>query len=184
MSYFLKMINRLNNPVERIAFYQKEDERIQVLIANLKAMNLMISTRYAVYDKTTKVDINALAEMYKRVFRDYRSYMIKESKKVDLPKTMIEINNRMIKESENFYVEHNTLLGELNKELAVYMKKQTGRKIVTQIYAQKNEYIDSFESRAEGVRAWECLVAIVEDGTIELKDLPSYGIDIDGIVID
>lgn len=184
MSYFLKMINRLNNPVERIAFYQKEDERIQTLIANLKAMNLMISTRYSVYDKTTKVDINNLAEMYKRVFRDYRSYMIKESKKVDLPKTMIEINNRMIKESENFYVEHNTLLSDLNKELAVYIKKQIGRKIASQIYAQKDEYIDSFETKSAGVRAWDCLIAIVEDGTVELKDLPDYGINIDGIVID
>jgi len=184
MSYFLKMINRLNNPVERIAFYQQEDERLQVLIANLKSMNLMIATRYLVYDKTTKADINALAEMYKRVFKDYRSYMIKESKKVDLAKTMIEINNRIIKESEHFYVEHNTLLSELNKELATYIKKQKGRKIVEQIYTQKDEYVDSFETRAEGVRAWDCLVAIVEDGTIELKDLPSYGIDIEGIVVD
>lgn len=184
MFYFMKTLNSLKNPVERMAYFQKEDERLQTMISNLNQMTAMISSRYSVYDKTTKADINYLAEKYKTTFRDYRSAMIKDSKKVDLPNTLIAINNRMIKEAENFYVESTHVLERLRKELGEFMKKKQGSLLLEKIYPQKEEYIRSFETVSEGVRAWECLVAIVEDGTVELKDLPEYGIDIEGIVLE
>ena len=184
MSIFLNALNRLKNPVEKLAFFQKEDYRMRTIISNLTSMNEMISNRYAVYDKQTKADINYLAERYKTIFRDYRSAMIKDSKKVDLPATLIAVNNRMIKDAEHFYIESNLILERVQKELTVYLKRKSGEQLLEKIYPQKDEYIRSFDSISEGVRAWECLVAIVQDGTIGLKDLPEYGIDIDGLVLD
>lgn len=184
MSYFSKALNRLKNPVEKLEFFRKEDYRMQTIIANLNAMNVMISTRYPIYDKQTKSDINYLAEKYKLMFRDYRSAMIKDSKKVDLPATLISINNRMIKDAESFYIESNEILDSIKKEMSNHVKRQYGQKLLDSIYPQKDEYIKSFDTISEGVRAWECLVSIVEDGTIQLKDLPEYGIDIEGITLD
>lgn len=184
MSIFLNTLNRLENPAEKLAFFHKEDCRMQTIIANLNEMNLMISTRYPTYDKNTKADINYLAERYKKIFRDYRSAMIKDSKKVDLPATLIAINNRMIKEAELFYIESNHILERVQKEMAVYIKRKSSEQLLEKIYPQKDDYIRSFETISEGVRAWECLVSIVEDGTIGLNDLPEYGIDIDGLVLD
>lgn len=184
MSNFLKALNRLKNPVEKFEFFRKEEYRMQTIIANLNAMNVMINTRYPTYDKHTKSDINYLAEKYKMMFRDYRSAMIKDSKKVDLPNTLISINNRMIKEAESFYIESNVILDNIKKEMSNYVKRQCGQKLLAKIYPQKDEYIRAFDTVSEGSRAWECLVSIVEDGTIQLKDLPEYGIDIEGIVID
>jgi hypothetical protein len=184
MSNFLKALNRLKNPVEKMEFFRKEDYRMQTIIANLNAMNVMINTRYSTYDKQTKTDINYLAEKYKLIFRDYRSAMIKDSKKVDLPTTLISINNRMIKEAESFYIESNIILDRIKKEMSNHVKRQYGQKLLEKIYPQKDEYMRSFDTVSEGVRAWECLVSIVEDGTIQLNDLPEYGIDIEGIVLD
>lgn len=183
MSIFLNALNRLKNPAEKLAFFQKEDYRMRTIISNLTSMNEMISNRYATYDKHTKADINYLAERYKKLFRDYRSAMIKDSKKVDLPATLIAVNNRMIKEAEAFYIESNLILERVQKEMTVYLKRKSGEQLLEKIYPQKDEYIRSFDSISEGVRAWECLVSIVEDGTIQLKDLPEYGIDIDGIIL-
>ena len=121
MSNFLKSLNRLKNPVEKLEFFRKEDYRMQTIIANLNAMNVMINTRYPTYDKQTKSDINYLAEKYKMMFRDYRSAMIKDSKKVDLPNTLISINNRMIKEAESFYIESNLILDNIIKEMSNYV---------------------------------------------------------------
>lgn len=184
MSIFLNTLNRITNPAEKLAFFHKEDCRMQTIIANLNAMNVMIITRYPIYDKHTKSDINYLSEKYKLLFRDYRSAMIKDSKKVDLPTTLISINNRMIKEAESFYIESNLILNSIKKEMSNHVKRQYGQKLLNKIYSQKDQYIKSFDTISEGVRAWECLVSIVEDGTIQLKDLPEYGIDIEGIIIE
>lgn len=184
MSYFYSQLNRLKNPVEKLEFFRKEDSRIQTIVANLTAMNEMITQRYSVYDKTTKADINFLAERYKAIFRDYRSAMIKDSKKVDLPQTLIEVNNRTMKDAQSFYIESNLVLDQIKKEMDKYAKRQYGEKLLAKIYPQKDEYIRSFEKISEGVRAWDCLVDLVEDGTITLEGLPEYGIDIEGIVID
>lgn len=180
-SHFLKVLNNLRNPMERLYFFQKEDNRMQTIIKNLTQMNEIITIRYSTYDKHTKADINHLAEQYKRSFPDYRSAMIKNSKKVDLPQTLIAVNNRMIENAKSFYIESDNILERIQKEVNQYMKRQNGKKILEKIYSQKEAYIRSFDSTSEGLRGWECLVSIVEDGTIGLKDLPEYGIDIEGI---
>lgn len=42
-------------------------------------------------------------------------------------------------------------------------------------YKNKEEYIRGFDKISVGVRQFECLIEILESGTIKPKDLPDYG---------
>ncbi|MDD4779113.1 MAG: hypothetical protein PHT02_00720 [Tissierellia bacterium] len=45
-------------------------------------------------------------------------------------------------------------------------------------YLHKNEYLSDLYAYGEnGERQFECLIAILEDGTIEPKELKKYGMD-------
>ncbi len=44
-------------------------------------------------------------------------------------------------------------------------------------YKHKNEYIKDFDSVSEGIRAFDCLIEILESGTIKPSQLPEYGMD-------
>ena len=44
-------------------------------------------------------------------------------------------------------------------------------------YQHKDDYIRDFDSVSEGVRQFDCLIAILEYGTIKPTDLPQYGMD-------
>lgn len=44
-------------------------------------------------------------------------------------------------------------------------------------YEHKDEYIRGFYSISEGIRQFDCLISILESGTIEPKDLPDYGME-------
>lgn len=38
-----------------------------------------------------------------------------------------------------------------------------------------NDYINGFDNKREGVRNYECLVGLVEDGYITINNLEEYG---------
>lgn len=45
-------------------------------------------------------------------------------------------------------------------------------------YEHEDEYIrECFDSISEGVRAFECLISILEGGTITPSQLPEYGME-------
>lgn len=44
-------------------------------------------------------------------------------------------------------------------------------------YKHKNDYVKSMDDVEEGLRQFECLIAILEDGTIEPSELPAYGME-------
>jgi hypothetical protein len=182
--HFLKVLRNLRTPMERLDFFRKEESRMQTIINNLTQMNEMIMARYSSYDKYTKTDINNLAEQYKKAFPDFRSAMIKNSKKVGLPQTFIAINNRIMDNARTFYVESDNILESIQKDMIQYTKRKNGEKILSQMYSQEEEYIRSFDKVSEGIDAWNCLVHIVSDGTVSLEQLPDYGIDITGISLD
>ena len=41
----------------------------------------------------------------------------------------------------------------------------------------KDQYIRDFDSISEGIRQYECLIAILNWGTIQPAELPDYGMD-------
>lgn len=44
-------------------------------------------------------------------------------------------------------------------------------------YKHRDEYIKDFDSVDDGVRQFDCLIVIVEDGTIKPEQLSEYGMD-------
>ena len=42
-------------------------------------------------------------------------------------------------------------------------------------YDHHDEYIRGFDKVSEGIRAFDCLIAILENETIKPTDLPKYG---------
>jgi hypothetical protein len=44
-------------------------------------------------------------------------------------------------------------------------------------YEHKDEYIRDFDSISEGRRQFDCLIEILEHGTIQPSELPQYGMD-------
>ena len=44
-------------------------------------------------------------------------------------------------------------------------------------YRNKDEYIRGFDRIDEGVRQFDCLISIVEDGTCNPEDLADYGME-------
>lgn len=44
-------------------------------------------------------------------------------------------------------------------------------------YKHKDAYIRSFDTVSEGIRQFDCLVFILEEGTISPSQLPHYGMD-------
>lgn len=44
-------------------------------------------------------------------------------------------------------------------------------------YKHRDEFIRDYGSIDEGVRSFECLIGILEDGTIKPEELADYGMD-------
>ncbi len=50
--------------------------------------------------------------------------------------------------------------------------------LLSYCYANREEYIRSFDSINEGVRLYDCLVDLVEDGTVSsMEELADYGME-------
>lgn len=46
-------------------------------------------------------------------------------------------------------------------------------------YKHKNDYVKSMDDIEEGLMQFDCLIAILEAGTIEPSELPDYGMEFD-----
>lgn len=54
----------------------------------------------------------------------------------------------------------------------------TKEEAIKYCFKHRNEFLaDCYDYGVEGIRQFDCLVAILESGNIEPKDLPSYGMD-------
>ena len=53
----------------------------------------------------------------------------------------------------------------------------TLKEAIEYCYKNQDEYIRGFDSIAEGVRQFECLITILESETIQPSELPNYGMD-------
>lgn len=184
MYTFKQKIKTINSAKDRLSFFFKYESSKKLAIDNLNYFNSYLTLKYPNYNSKNKNEINFIAQYYVKIFKDYRSYIIKTSKKKDLIQSIINVNNRMIADCQSFLNESEFIKKDLFHDFEQSEKRRIGNLIMEKIYYQKDEYIRSFESISEGVRAWDCLVSIVEDGTVGLNELPSYGIDIEGISIE
>lgn len=182
-NYFFKTINAMKTADERLVYFYSVIERKKAIISNLEQFSSYLKTRYPDYNKTNKDEIKWLADRYLSLFKDYRSAIIKSSKKADLIDSIITVHNRMIKTEQEFFVEADEIEVRLKKDLEKSNKRKIGAIILNAISSQREEYVRSHETVNEGIRNWDCLVSLVEDGTVGLAELPSYGIETDGLVL-
>lgn len=171
-------------PREKLNFFLKYEKDKKNLIANLNNLNNYILNKYPTYNKDNRDEIKLISDFYILFFKDYISYMIKNSKKKDLVATLIKANERIIENNLKFFNESSKLKSQLILNVEQFEKRQIGKLILDKIYYQKDNYIRSFDSISEGVRDWDCLVDLIEDGTIGLTELPSYGIEVNDIKLD
>lgn len=142
-------------------------------IENFEKIIELVNSHYPIYNKSTKVKLNELGDEIKLTFKDYRSYMIKTSKKVDLPNTIIEVYKRTIKSHEEFLIQLKEIKNDFDKLTLKKEKLALAQLLIKKIAPQKEDFI-----LENGARDWENIICLIRDDYIQEKDLPSYGIDI------
>lgn len=182
--YFFKTVNSMKTADERLAYFYSYVERKKTIISNLEQFSAYLQSRFPEYNKSNKAEIKWLADRYVNLFRDYRSAIIKSSKKADLIKSIINVHDRMIKDEKIFFIESEQIEERLKKEVVSSNKRKAGKKLLIAISSQREEYIRSHETVNEGIRNWDCLVSLIEDGTVGIAELPFYGIDVEGVLSD
>lgn len=61
--------------------------------------------------------------------------------------------------------------------MASKFEAMTKEQALEYLSEHRDAYIRGFDSIDEGVRAYDCLVVIVEDGVVKPSQLPEYGVE-------
>lgn len=135
-----------------------------------------IKNNYSVYEKETKAFLNELSDILKEKYPDYRRGMIKESKKLDLPKTLTQVLTRTIQHNNDYIAELEVVVNNSKKQIEDSNQKELFYALSERVQSFKNEFIDGFESLNEGREQWDSVISLIEDGYIKEGDLAGYGI--------
>lgn len=176
MSIINGMIQRRNEKEQ-----QKNDLELKLveLKQNIIAYKDLISTvSTMVYDKQNKAYLNQLSERLSGEFKDWRSYVLKSSKKSELVSSLVDVLSKTVKMFEE-------ALSLNEKKLELIKQTESDNKIKegystfwNKVHTHKEEYIRSFDKISEGIRAWDCLEALVLDGTVNNSNINEYGIQL------
>lgn len=157
-----------------------DELKIKISLQKDEYLNLkdIFSNELSVYNKETKVQINLITDELKQKYKDYRSAMLKDSTKKELPSTVINICNRELN-SLTLLESHFPEIDEnINKRLKERDIRNNANILIEKIHSKKNEYIESFLTRQEGIRAWDCLIGCIESGHITSDNIETYGITV------
>lgn len=165
--------NQHDSAVERVNLRIKENNESIAFCEKIKS-----DVSGLEYNKDTRDNIKALAESLQKKYSDFRSAMLKDSKKKDLIQTIIKVCNRTI-QIENERMESNKAdLEKLVVRENEIKKRAEYRKFIERIEPYEDEYVKGFDSVREGIRAWDCLICCAEDGLIHDGNILEYGIDL------
>jgi hypothetical protein len=64
-----------------------------------------------------------------------------------------------------------------NEVLVNRFSSMTKEEAIKYCYTNKDNYIRDFDSISQGIRQFDCLIAIIESGTINPSELPDYGME-------
>lgn len=176
-SYSIEQIKK--HPVQKkiellndiIIFKNKYEERI-ISIKN------MFENEYPEYNNKNRNEIKNIVDDLIQEFRGYISSTLKSAHKKDLPKTILAICERELLEIEKTNIEIKKIEMEIQETQKTINIREKGRKLATKLESFKDQYIRNSETISKGQREWDCLVALVEDGTVCEHNLIDYGIDI------
>lgn len=149
----------------------KEIEQYSFIIEEIK-------NNYSSYDKETKAYLNELADILKERYPDYRRGMLKESKKSDLPQTIIQVLNRTIQNHNEYIDQLEIVVNNSKEQIEKNHQKELFYALAERVRPYKNDFIDLFESVSEGREQWDNVISLIEDGYIKEDDLSSYGINL------
>lgn len=177
-NYHLKKIINMNLDDAILYFSNLKDTTNQEKGEYL-TLKATFSSELSEYNKDTKIQINTIVEDLKLKYKDYRGAILKDSTKKGLPISVIRICDRELEWLSNV----ESVFPEIEKEILIKTNKKllknSSQKLINDIYSQKDEYIKSFETIKEGIRAWDCLIACIESGTVTVENIEEYGINIE-----
>lgn len=137
-----------------------------------------IKNNYSSYEKETKAYLNELSDILKERYPDYRRGMLKESKKSDLPQTIIQVLNRTIQSHNEYIAQLEVVVNNSKEQIEKNHQKESFYALSERVQPFKNDFIDLFESVSEGREQWDSVISLIEDGYIKEDDLASYGINL------
>lgn len=130
------------------------------------------------YNAKTRDFVKSIAEELSKKYSDFRGYMLKNCKKSDLIKTIVEVCERTIRiENERMEVSLASLK-KLEEQETERKQRESYHALAARVAPYENEYIKSFENVREGFRGWECLISCIESGHITEEELIKHGIDL------
>ena len=109
-------------------------------------------------------------------FKDWRSHALSSSTKKELVKNISLVLNRTVEYLDAELRKTEVGLTKiLEREQQEVLSKERSN-FLSQVYKFKDDYIRGFDSISEGVRSWDCLEALIEDGTVNKLNIAEYGI--------
>ena len=133
------------------------------------------------YNKNSKDFLNAIADNFKVLFKDYRSAIIKRSTKSDLPVNITLVINKTLAQKSD-------LLLEIDKEILAFAQKELIQKrdleikeILALVDEHQDTFANDFDDLEEGLQSWQCLLSSIEGGQIDKSNLHEYGININKV---
>ena len=156
-------------------FQQLKDDNF----AKIEKLNSIISSMKRVtYTSETKYEINAVANELLRTHSGGHRHMISKSLKRDLPSTIIKVCLFDINSLNHSNHKIDVSIEEYKEKYVEKEKRKKAMELAEKILPYRDDYIRDFSSIDEGVRQWDCLFALVEDGDVLEENLSDYGLDL------
>jgi hypothetical protein len=182
MSFFYALNQIKKYDVEKKRTMLKEIiEAKNIYEEKILSLQVLFTSSYLVYSKENRDEIKKIVDALIDEFRDSRSTMLKDSLKKDLPSTIIKFCERelaSIKEADAVIAQ---IQEDIDKSDLKSIIRKKGLELSNRIHPLRDEYIRDSNSINEGIREWDCLISLVEDGTITESQLIDYGIDLENI---
>ena len=161
--------------------YQREKNHN---INNIKHLQAAISSvEKMTYNSKTKDEIISIANKLKKNYSTNPNNIIVKSlimesplKEKDLPSRIIKVCLFEIEKIEKLNHKIDLSVEKYKERYAQIEKQEKAKELAEKILPYRDEYIHNFESLKDGIRQWNCLFSLVDDGEIQEEDLFYYGL--------
>ena len=130
------------------------------------------------YNKDTRDGIKARSEQMQKMFGDFRSAMLQASKKKDLIETIIKVCDRTITIEQERMTELHVDLSKIDARIEEQKAHEKRLEFVERLHPYKEQHVRSFDTVSQGIRDWDCLLTLAEDGYVHEGNIGEYGIDL------
>jgi len=139
-------------------------------------LQALFNSSYSVYTKENRTEIKTIVDKLILEFKDYRSAILKDSLKKDLPSTVLKLCERELLSIQDADKVINQIQDDIRKEDLKINIRNKGYALADRIHPLRDEYVKNAETINKGIREWECLISLVEEGVINEEQLIEYGV--------